>query len=89
MRDILLKNEQYSRSLNKYQEALKISKKLSFIVNEKEKTLAKAFLIDASKGFNKKDLIFIIQSLKQSKKLNKKIDPEYDELLLILENLKS
>ncbi len=87
--DILLKNEQYSRSLNKYQEALKISKKLSFIVNEKEKTLAKAFLIDASKGFNKKDLIFIIQSLKQSKKLNKKIDPEYDELLLILENLKS
>ena len=86
--DILLKNGQYSRSLNKYQKAVNVSKNLIFIVSEKEKTLAKAFLSDASKGFENGDLIFIIQSLKQSRELNKETDPEYDELLAILENLK-
>lgn len=86
--DILLKNGQFSRSLNKYQKAVKISNDLFYLVNEKEKTLAKAFLSDASKGFELRDLIFIIESLKQSQKLNPEINNEYNELLLILENLK-
>ena len=51
-------------------------------------SLAKAFLSDASKGFEHGELIFIIQSLKQSKELNPKIDLEIDKLLTILENLK-
>ena len=86
--DILLKNGHYSRSLNKYQEAVQMSSDLTYIVNEKEKTLAKAFLSDASKGFEKGDLIFIIESLKQSRKLSPKTDAEYDDLLVILEDLK-
>jgi len=87
--DILLKNGQYSRSLNKYQKAVNISNDLYYLVNEKEKTLAKAFLSDASKAFELGDLIFIIESLKQSQKLNPEIDSEYNELLIILENLKN
>tara|TARA_B100001029_G_C15062657_1_gene459954 strand:+ start:1452 stop:3014 length:1563 start_codon:yes stop_codon:yes gene_type:complete len=86
--DILLKNGQYSKSLNKYHKAGEVSSELFFIINEKEKTLAKAFLSDASKGFEHGELIFIIQSLKQSKELNPKIDLEIDKLLTILENLK-
>ena len=39
--DILLKNGQYGRSLNKYQEAVLVSNDLYYLVNEKEKTLAK------------------------------------------------
>ena len=86
--DILLKNGQYSRSLSKYQEALFISDDLINLVNEKEKTLAKAFLLDASKGFKQGELIFIIESLKQSNKLNPNKDSEYNQLVSILENLK-
>jgi len=86
--DILLKNGQYSRSLNKYQKAVQISNDLFYLVNEKEKTLAKAFLSDASRGFEQGDLIFIIESLKQSRQLSQKIDSEYDELIIVLENLK-
>ena len=86
--DLLLQNEQYSRALVKYQDAVKVSTDLFYLVNEKEKTLANAFLSDASKGFEHGELIFIIESLKQSKELNPETDKEYDELLVILENLK-
>ena len=86
--DILLKNGQFGRSLNKYQEAVLVSNDLFYLVNEKEKTLAKAFLSDASKGFEQRELIFIIESLKQSRHLNSNEDIEYNQLLTILENLK-
>ena len=54
----------------------------------KEKTLAKAFLSDAGKGFEQGELIFIIESLKQSRHLNPNKNIEYNQLLTILENLK-
>ena len=84
----MLKNGQYGRSLNKYQEAVLVSNDLYYLVNEKEKTLAKAFLSDAGKGFEQGELIFIIDSLKQSRHLNPNEDLEYNQLLTILENLK-
>ena len=86
--DLLLKKGQYGRSLEKYQEAVFVSKDLIFLVNEKEKTLAKAFLNDASKGFEQGELLFIIESLKQSQKLNPKADPEFNEIIIFLEKLK-
>jgi hypothetical protein len=88
MGDLLLNKGQYGRSLEKYQEAVFVSKDLYFLVNEKEKTLAKAYLNDANKGYELGELLFIIESLKQSQYLNPKTDSEFDKLITFLEKLK-
>ena len=85
--DILLGGAQYGRAIDKYNEARKISPDLKYLIKEKEKTLARAFLLDVERGIKEDEKILVIESLRWSRQLYPDEFEDYDVLINALENI--
>lgn len=85
--DILLSAGQYSRALDKYDNARELSPDLKYLIKEKEKTLARAFLLDVERGIREDEQILVTESLRWSRQLYPDEIEEYDVLIHALENL--
>ena len=64
-----------------------MSPDLKYLIKEKEKTLARAFLLDVERGIREGEQILVIESLRWSRQLYPDEIEEYDVLIHALENL--